>query len=715
MGQQVPGVPIMSQHRRRALSAAALFAAVAIGAFGPVPVAAADPLEIGETGERNGDTITLHAIGEGSVFCYPRPELPVAVPPCEVGEGSVSTEPPRLLVDITYCVGAGNPAIQPLTPEGPELDDLWVGSVPAPATALGDGHGWRYPGDDFTQASLSEPIAPGSCDRGFLPFSWQLDAPYLIWGEVFEFDDAVVWQIGELPPPTPGPTLPEGALDPCGLLTEQDVERVLGVEAEPGTIDALPFPDITQTFYCTFGTEPFELQVFASASEATFEERAEGLRQIDGQVVEEIDQDGLHALWVYSETLAIHSNRLNAPMEGGWLGLEFWPIDDAAQAVRTEVRDEQREQAIELARIALGIGPVASVEPNIQPSPSASGEGSPVGDILEPEPPIGAARAAPGEFVASIPTLAAISTDPPVVLQSALLALAVIFLMPFPAQLFNSTVEEHRDEIRGWFAPVTRAFSVAGRGLDSFWRNPVGIGLFLVVSAVLYALLDPAFGLAPEALITLFGLAIGIVVVTILFAIPTILSHRRHGDRPVVEAIPGTLLVGIACVAVSRLADFQPGYLYGLVIGLAFARELDPRDEGRSGAAAAALMLTAAAVAWFGLGVLVEGGATGLVAAIAETILAAVMVAGLEGVVFGLLPLRFLPGEPVYAWNRVVWGALLGIGVFAFFHILINPSSGYLADSSRTSLLTVIGLLVGFGVASVGFWAYFRYRPARAT
>ena len=46
-------------------------------------------------------------------------------------------------------------------------------------------------------------------------------------------------------------------------------------------------------------------------------------------------------------------------------------------------------------------------------------------------------------------------------------------------------------------------------------------------------------------------------------------------------------------------------------------------------------------------------------AAVAETVLAAVMVAGLEGTVFGLLPLRFLPGESVYAWNRVVWGALL--------------------------------------------------------
>jgi hypothetical protein len=30
-------------------------------------------------------------------------------------------------------------------------------------------------------------------------------------------------------------------------------------------------------------------------------------------------------------------------------------------------------------------------------------------------------------------------------------------------------------------------------------------------------------------------------------------------------------------------------------------------------------------------------------------------------------------------------------------------------------MLTVIGLFLAFGVVSVGFWAYFRYRKPRAT
>jgi hypothetical protein len=49
---------------------------------------------------------------------------------------------------------------------------------------------------------------------------------------------------------------------------------------------------------------------------------------------------------------------------------------------------------------------------------------------------------------------------------------------------------------------------------------------------------------------------------------------------------------------------------------------------------------------------------------------------------------------------------------FGFVHILLRPDSGYVAStSSRT---TVIGLFIVFGVLSLGFWAYFRFRPARA-
>lgn len=58
---------------------------------------------------------------------------------------------------------------------------------------------------------------------------------------------------------------------------------------------------------------------------------------------------------------------------------------------------------------------------------------------------------------------------------------------------------------------------------------------------------------------------------------------------------------------------------------------------------------------------------------------------------------------------------MLAIGPFAFFHILINPASGYLSDTSRTPLFTTLALLVGFSLVSVAFWAWFRFREAASS
>ena len=53
---------------------------------------------------------------------------------------------------------------------------------------------------------------------------------------------------------------------------------------------------------------------------------------------------------------------------------------------------------------------------------------------------------------------------------------------------------------------------------------------------------------------------------------------------------------------------------------------------------------------------------------------------------------------------------LLTVATLGYLHVLVNPSSGYLADTSRTPLATIVVLLAGFGGSSLVFWAYFRFR-----
>lgn len=365
--------------------------------------------------------------------------------------------------------------------------------------------------------------------------------------------------------------------------------------------------------------------------------------------------------------------------------------------------------------------------------------------------PLGRQAATP--FRDSVPGPAEINLDPVVLATSAAMAGGVVLLVPFPAALFNSTLEEHYDEVmvairrvRGWLARLfgglwqrgTRVLArspgteesggasadvsppqaSSGRARiqldEAFWRSPLGILAFLLASALLYGLLDPTFGLDLASLATFQGLALGTVVMLLAFGVPAFIGGRGHGLGA--RALPGTLIIAIGCVLISRLADFQPGYLYGLIIGFTFARPLARREAGRLDAVAASVALGLAVVAWIGLPFVRAGASAeqGFVNGVLETAFATVVVAGLEAAAVAMLPIRFLPGERVRDWNRRVWAVLLGVATFGFLHILVNPASGYLADATRSSLFTVILLLVIFGGGSVLFWAYFRFRPARA-
>jgi hypothetical protein len=354
----------------------------------------------------------------------------------------------------------------------------------------------------------------------------------------------------------------------------------------------------------------------------------------------------------------------------------------------------------------------------------------------------------------SVPGPAEISLDPVIVATSVAVTAGVVLVVPFPAALFNSTLEQHYAEVvaarrrfGGWLSrlfarawarlrraiggnrgaepaagngPATGlaadgvdAAAVPERPVSSFWSGPRGVAALVLISAVLYSLLDPTFGFSLDSLGTVLGLAIGLAVMLAVYAVPLSVLSRRLGARLTAAALPGTIAIAAVSVLISRLADFQPGYLYGLIIGFGFTRELSRMEEGRLEAIATGSAFAAGIVAWLLLPVVRApdfAGGQAFLGAVLETAFVTVVVAGLEATLFGMLPLRFLPGERVRAWNQRVWIALIGLGGFGFFHILLNPSTGYLADTSRTQMATVIWLLVIFGGGSLLFWAYFRFR-----
>jgi hypothetical protein len=315
-------------------------------------------------------------------------------------------------------------------------------------------------------------------------------------------------------------------------------------------------------------------------------------------------------------------------------------------------------------------------------------------------------------LVTSLPTPRQVDFSPKAILTSAAVTVSMLFLIAFPFELFNSTLEEHYNEIRGWFGLAERR----QRAVHRKHQVPVFLG-FLALGGVLYALLDPRIGFNRSSLALVVGIALSLAVVTLGFSLPTILFMRhRFRERGELQVLHGTILVAAICVGVSRVLHIQPGYIYGLIGGFVFSHHVAKRIEGRLVAVSSLIVLVFSLAAWVASIPVSESAAKPHAAwwlIALEACLATTFVLGIESNAFGMLPLRGLAGAAVTAWSRFAWTVVFGIGAFTFVHILLRPGSGYVADPRVSPLAIIVGANVTFGVLSVAFWAYFRFRGDR--
>jgi hypothetical protein len=294
------------------------------------------------------------------------------------------------------------------------------------------------------------------------------------------------------------------------------------------------------------------------------------------------------------------------------------------------------------------------------------------------------------------------------------------FAVAFPSELFDSTFAEHYDEITGWLRRQRDRFRrKSGGDADRQGKRLPSVAVFaivLVFTTLLYGLLDPQFGFDRDSAVLFAGLLMALVASTIVFSLPAVVMMRlRHGEWGQPAALPGALPIAAACVLLSRVAHFQPGYLYGAILGVGFAAELSKEEEGQTVAITVLWTLMLSVAAWI-VRSPVHTAATkagaGFAVQMLDTALASIVVIGIEGAVIGLLPLQFLDGARLKQWNRRVWIAIFGVALFAFVDILLNPASGYISSTSRGAVITTAAIFVGFGLGSLAFWAYFRYRPS---
>lgn len=315
-------------------------------------------------------------------------------------------------------------------------------------------------------------------------------------------------------------------------------------------------------------------------------------------------------------------------------------------------------------------------------------------------------------FATSIHTLSQISFKPKDLAKSLLPILVLTILLGFVTELFNSTYEENYDEIRSWFRRGKRTPKPSTPA-----RRGATFAFLVVLGGVLCAFITPdaGFNLATVGLV--IGMCVGLVLVTVGFDIPnSIAARRQFNERGRITSMPSTVVIAMLCVFASRVVHFEPGLLYGLLAVLTFRREFGDKLEGKLGAIACSGILAMSILAWLAIGPVSRAAQHGSSFWLftLEATLASICLLGLETVTFVLMPFRFMMGPTIKAWNKYVWFVLFALSGGMYVHVLLRPGLGYVGSNAAVSLSIVLFAVVPI-VGSLGFWAYFRFRPDRET
>ncbi len=333
------------------------------------------------------------------------------------------------------------------------------------------------------------------------------------------------------------------------------------------------------------------------------------------------------------------------------------------------------------------------------------------GGPVEPEstpPPENPARSS---FVGNIPSLRSLSTSPATIATNLTLSLAAFLLILLACGIFNETLKENATELTallrrlpgplgGMFAPSRAAAVIAPArdGLSFGFLKPV---LMLTLLGGIYSALDPAFGFNTTTLALLISLAIALGFLTTVFEGGKVLvTSRFFRGSGGIRLNPLGIGVAIASVALSRLVDMHPGIVLGVVAGAAVSVD-DPRRTGPITFVPMVALFIFSLVA-FGLAEPLHtfsNNSGEWYAVIPETVAVTIFVAGIEGLLFQLLPLTFMEGRTVWDWSKLAW-MLIAVPVgFVFFHVVVNRSHAYdaaIQDSSVQTLFAACGLFLVF-------------------
>lgn len=304
--------------------------------------------------------------------------------------------------------------------------------------------------------------------------------------------------------------------------------------------------------------------------------------------------------------------------------------------------------------------------------------------------------------------------DPLRLLWAVGLGALFLLLVAIPAEVLNSTLEANSHRWRwmyAWALPAVERVSAFMKTLPSWGSSPPVV---IVLTSIAFGFADPNFGFDLTSLRLVASLAIGLILVVHLpSAITALLLGRRWQVPSAIITQPGAIIIAVLGVLASRMLEFSPGLLVGLVLGIELAAGARAIDQRRAIVTRMLVTLAVSVTAWIAYSVL-SGALSGteetfLSIFVIETLVAAVH-EGITGLLVALLPLVFLDGKTLFDSSKLAWVALAGPTAIAFA-LLVLPTSDRLAEDAPIVLW--LGVFIGFCLTVAAIWAAFRVLALR--
>jgi hypothetical protein len=243
----------------------------------------------------------------------------------------------------------------------------------------------------------------------------------------------------------------------------------------------------------------------------------------------------------------------------------------------------------------------------------------------------------------------------------------------------------------------------------------IGTALTILVAAILLGFADPGFGFTGQSVRLLLAMILAVVAINIGLSLIVMRVARRAFDVfAMLRPMPAALAIVAVSVLVSRLAGISPGFLFGIVLGVAYARELRLRDDARLGLLGTGITLAAGLLAWLGYGVATATmSGPGFVGNLVIEVLAAITLEALGTLVVALLPIDFLDGRTIFRWSKLAWLGAYAVTALVFLFVVVPMSDNW--GSMSAPMLGWGTLFAVFAVVAITTWAVFRRRVSSSS